>query len=274
MKIDLHVHTTASDGLLAPCDIVTLALDLGLSVVAITDHDSVSGVEEAISAASGTSLEVVPGVELSVHAMGGSDAHILGYFIDHNDPVLTAALERLREARFARAGAMVEALRAAGHPISLEDVMDHADGGAVGRVHVARALVSARSVDTVEDAFMDLIGRDGPFYVRKALFLPHEALKMIHEAGGVAVLAHPGVSGEGPLIGLIAEGLDGIEAFHADHSQPQRDHFASVARRFGLVSTGGSDFHGPSLRSATLGAGACPPGAVEELRERATIFRP
>lgn len=274
MTIDLHVHTTASDGLLAPSDVVVLALERGLRTLAITDHDSVSGVEEALAAAQGTPLEIIPGVELSVHAMGGADAHILGYFIDHRDPVLLMALARLREARFARAGAMVEALRAAGHPISLDDVMSHADGGAVGRVHVARALVSARSVDTVEGAFAGLIGRDGPFYVRKALFLPREALEVIHAAGGVAVLAHPGVSGEGPLIGLIGEGLDGIEAYHADHSQPQRDHFGSVARRFGLVATGGSDFHGPALRSATLGAGACPPGAVEELRERATISRP
>ena len=273
MTIDLHVHTTASDGLLTPADIVARALEAGLTAIAITDHDSVAGVEEARDAAAGTTLEVIPGVELSVHALGG-DAHILGYFVDHHNAALQVALSRLRDARFERAVAMVEALQAAGHAISLQDVLDFADGGAVGRVHVARALVAARSVDTIESAFSDLIGRDGPFYVNKALFLPRDALGAIHAAAGVAVLAHPGVSGEGPLIGLIAEGLDGVEAYHAEHTRPQRDHFASMARRFGLVATGGSDFHGPGLRSAALGSGACPPAVVEELRERATILRP
>ncbi|HEY5548096.1 MAG TPA: PHP domain-containing protein [Coriobacteriia bacterium] len=274
MTIDLHVHTTASDGLLRPADIVARALDLELRVISITDHDSVAGIDEACEAAAGTTLEVIPGVELSVHATGGGDAHILGYFVDQHDDALLVALSRLQTARFDRAVAMVDALRTAGHAISLDDVLGYADGGAVGRVHVARALVAARSVDTIEEAFAELIGRDGPFYVRKALFLPRAALDAIHGAGGVAVLAHPGVSGEGPLVGLVAEGLDGIEAYHADHTRPQRDHFVSVARRFGLIVTGGSDFHGPGLRSASLGSGSCPPEVVEALRERATILRP
>lgn len=274
MTIDLHVHTTASDGLMRPAEVVERALSLGLRVISITDHDSVAGVDEACEAAAGTTLEVVPGVELSVHAPGGDDAHILGYFVDHHDAALLAALSRLQAARLDRAAAMVDALRAAGHGVSLEEVLGYAGGGAVGRVHVARALIAARSVDTIEEAFAELIGRNGPFYVRKALFLPLAALDAIHGAGGVAVLAHPGVSGEGPLVDLVAEGLDGVEAFHADHSRPQRDHFVSVARRFGLVVTGGSDFHGPGLRSAALGSGSCPPEAVEALRKRATILRP
>ena len=274
MTIDLHIHTTASDGLLTPSEVIAQAIDLGLRVISITDHDSVGGVDEALAAAVGSALEVIPGVELSVHAPPGGDAHILGYFVDHHDNGLLRALSRLRDARFDRARAMVEALQAAGHAISLDDVLANANGGAVGRVHVARALVTARSVDTIEEAFGKLIGREGPFYVRKALFLPREALTLIHAAGGVAVLAHPGVSGEEPLIGLIGEGLDGIEAYHADHSGPQRDHFVSAARRFELVVTGGSDFHGPGLRSAALGSGACPPAVVEALRARANISRP
>lgn len=274
MTIDLHVHTTASDGLVTPAGIVAQALDVGLRVISITDHDSVAGIDEARKAAHGTPLEVITGVELSVQAVDGADAHILGYFLDHEEPALLTALARLREARFDRATEMVARLRAAGHAVSLDEVLGYARGGAVGRVHVARALVSAGSVDAIEQAFALLIGRGGPFYVRKALFLPRQALDVIHGAGGVAILAHPGVSGEGPLIGLIAEGLDGIEAYHAEHTPSQRDHFASVARRFGLVTTGGSDFHGPALRSAALGSGACPSSAVEALRERATISRP
>jgi len=274
MTVDLHVHTTASDGLVAPADIVAAAIDLGLSVISITDHDSVEGIGEAIEAARGTSLEVLSGVELSVRADDGSDVHLLGYLIDRRDRVLLEALERLRAARFERASAMVERLAQAGHGVELKGVLGHAAGGAVGRVHVARALVDAGAVSTIEQAFAELIGREGPFYVQKAFFSAEEALALIHGAGGVAVFAHPGVSGEGPLVRLVDLGLDGVEAYHAEHTRAQRAHFASVAKRFGLVTTGGSDFHGPGMRSAALGAGACPPGSVEALRERATIVRP
>ncbi|HEY5517834.1 MAG TPA: PHP domain-containing protein [Coriobacteriia bacterium] len=274
MTVDLHVHTTASDGTVAPVDIVRAALDLGLTVISITDHDSIEGVDEAIAAARGTALEVLPGVELSVRGDDGSDVHLLGYLIDHRDVGLLTALERLRAARFERAAAMVAGLAEAGHRVELQDVLGHAAGGAVGRVHVARALVEAGSVTTIEQAFAELIGREGPFYVRKAFFSAQEALALIHGAGGVAVLAHPGVTGEGALIPLVELGLDGVEAYHAEHTPAQRAHFASLAKRFGLVTTGGSDFHGPNMRSAGLGAGACPPPAVEALRERATIVRP
>jgi predicted metal-dependent phosphoesterase TrpH len=274
MTVDLHVHTTASDGSVTPRDVVAAALDLGLRVISITDHDSVEGVAEALDAAEGTPLEVIPGVELSVHSEQGSDAHLLGYLIDHHDPALLAALERLREARVARAHAMVAALAQAGHAVDIDGVLERAGNGAVGRVHIARALVAAGSAATIEEAFARFIGRDGPFYVAKAFFSPEEALALIHGAGGVAVLAHPGVSGEGPLVGLVDAGLDGVEAYHAEHTVAQRAHFVSVARRFGLIVTGGSDYHGPGMRSAALGAGACPDRAVEALRRRATIFRP
>lgn len=274
MTVDLHVHSTASDGLTAPRDLVSLALDLGLRVISLTDHDSVEGLPAAIETASGTALTVIPGVELSVMSDEGADIHILGYLIDYREPALLMALQRLRAARLERARAMVDALADAGHALDLARVLEHAGAGAVGRVHVARALVDAGSVDSIERAFAELIGRDGPFYVRKAFFSASDALDLIHHAGGVAVLAHPGVSGEGPLMGLIDLGLDGIEAFHAEHTASQRAHFASLARRFGLVATGGSDYHGPGMRSASLGSGACPDEAVESLRERATILRP
>jgi predicted metal-dependent phosphoesterase TrpH len=274
MTVDLHVHTTASDGLVTPRDVVAAALDLGLRVISITDHDSVEGVDEAMEAARGTSLEVIPGVELSVRSEGGPDAHVLGYLIDRHDPALLSALRRLRAARLERARTMVAALAQAGHAVDIAGVLDQAGDGAVGRVHVARALVEAGSVDTIEEAFARFIGRDGRFYVQKALFLPREALSLIHGAGGVAVLAHPGVSGEGPLIPLVQAGLDGVEAYHADHTASQRAHFVAVAKRFGLLVTGGSDFHGPGMRSAAMGAGTCPDEAVEDLRRRATIFRP
>lgn len=273
MSVDLHIHTTASDGLVAPGDIVRASLDLGLSVIAITDHDSVAGVPEALAAADGTALEVVPGVELSVTGPAGEDAHVLGYFLDHSSPALAMGLRDLREARLERARLMVDGLRAAGHPVALETVLAQAGRGAVGRVHIARALVEGGSVATIEQAFADLIGRRAPFYVHKRAFEAEEALRLIHQAGGVAVLAHPGVSGEGALVPLVEAGLDAVEAYHADHTESQRQHFLSEARRFGLVVTGGSDFHGPGMRSAALGAGGCPDSAVEALRKRATIVR-
>jgi len=271
MPVDLHIHTTASDGLLSPSAVVEAALDLKLSVIAITDHDSVAGLDEALSAAAGTPLTVLPGVELSVRGPGDTDAHLLGYLFDHTSPDLLAALSTLRGARLERARTMVERLAASGHDIHFDHVLAMADGGAVGRAHIARALVESGSVTQMEEAFARFIGRSGPFYVPKQTLSAVDAVAAIHKAGGVAVIAHPGIGGEAALIPLIEAGLDGIEAFHAEHTPSQRDHFVSVARRHGLVVTGGSDFHGPGLRSASLGAGGCPDSAVEELRARATI---
>jgi 3',5'-nucleoside bisphosphate phosphatase len=274
MSVDLHVHTTASDGLLTPTAVVDAALDLHLSFISITDHDSVAGVEEAIRAAQDGSLGVIAGVELSVHGPDDTDVHLLGYLFDHLSRPFLEALRELRGARLDRARRMVERLAAAGHEVDMARVLTLAGDGSVGRAHVARALVQAGSVESMEQAFAELIGREGPFYVPKVTLTATEAVAVIHRAGGVAVIAHPGIGGEGALLPLIEAGLDGIEAFHAEHTQPQRDHFASLAHRYGLVATGGSDFHGPGLRSASLGAGGCPLGAVEELRHRATISRP
>jgi predicted metal-dependent phosphoesterase TrpH len=274
MAVDLHVHTTASDGLWDPAEVVRAALELDLSVIAITDHDSVDGIDRALRAAEGTNLEVIPGVELSVMGPDGGDAHILGFFVDHRSPAFSHALETLRDARTARAELMVRRLREAGHALDFSHVSRHAGSGAVGRVHVARALVDAGSVDSVEQAFAELIGRQGPFYVHKTTLEAAEALSAIHAAGGVTVLAHPGVSGSSSLETLIAAGLDGIEAYHAEHTPAQVARYVELAASQGLLVTGGSDFHGPNMRSAMLGAGGCPPASVEALRERARILHP
>ena len=273
MSVDLHVHTTASDGLITPAGVVRMALERDLDVIAITDHDSVEGVDEAMEAARGTSLMVLPGLEMSVLGPNGGDAHVLGYLVSVHSPRLLQTLQRLRDARRERAQLMVERLRSKGHAIDFERVLAHAGGGAVGRVHVARTLVEAGSVPSVEHAFSELIGHQGPFYVHKETLQPAEALETIHAAGGLAVLAHPGVSGEDALIPLVDAGLDGIEVYHAEHTPSQRQHFASLASRFGLVATGGSDFHGPGMRSASLGAGECPDSAVGALLERAALVR-
>ncbi len=272
MTIDLHVHTTASDGSLTSAEVVVLALELGLGTIAITDHDSLEGVAPALEAASGTPLRVIPGVELSSSA-GELDAHILGYFIDCTDPVLLDMLATLRATRLARARAMVDALTAAGFRITLDQVIALADG-AVGRTHVARALVANGQVDSVGSAFRELIGRKGPFYIPKPVATPQRAVQTIRDAGGVAVLAHPGVSDTEVLLDdLIAAGLAGIEVYHVEHTAEQREHFARVASERGLIATGGSDYHGPDSVNGVLGAGGAPEGAAEELAAAAARQR-
>lgn len=265
MKADLHVHSTASDGTLSPRDLVALAVQRGLSVLAITDHDSVEGLSEAREAAASTSLTLIPAVELSANA-GGRDVHILGYFVRPDDEHLRSHLTDLRAARLRRAHSMVEALSEAGYSVSIDDVLELSAGGAVGRSHVARALVNRGHVDTVADAFQHLIGRGRPFYVAKDVRTPAEAIACIRDTGGIAVVAHPGISDVDDLLGsMIDSGLNGIEAYHADHTPAQRSHYAKIAADFGLLVTGGSDFHGPAAPNPALGTVAIPFEAVDAL---------
>jgi predicted metal-dependent phosphoesterase TrpH len=273
MPVDLHVHTTASDGALTPSEVVRAAVVAHLSAIAITDHDTTDGLDEALAAGGGTTTAVLPGVELSVDEKTGSDVHVLGLLVDHRDPALAVTLAGLRLEREERAAAMVAALAAAGHPIDLESVKTISGSGSIGRVHVARALVAAASAPSIEAAFRLLIGRDAPFYFRKRTLSAAEAIDAIHGAGGVAVLAHPGVSGESAFPVLLAAGIDGIEAFHAEHSAADQQRFARLAAKHGLLVTGGSDFHAPDVRSAPIGGGGCPEGAVEALRLRALRYR-
>lgn len=265
MKADLHVHSTASDGTLAPRDLVALALERGLCVLAIADHDSVEGLSEAAEAAHGTPLTLVPAVELSANA-NGRDVHILGYFIRPDDEQLREHLTDLRAARLRRARTMVDALTAAGLTVGIDDVLRLSDGGAVGRSHIARALVSRGHAETVADAFQRLIGRERPFYVAKDVRMPSQAIACIREAGGIAVVAHPGISDADDLLGsMIEAGLRGIEAYHADHTPEQRDHYAKIAADFGLLTTGGSDFHGPAAPNPMLGSVRIPFEAIDAL---------
>ena len=265
MRADLHVHSTASDGTLSPSELVSLALQRNVDVLAIADHDSVEGLAEAIKAARDTQLVLVPAVELSA-SHPTADVHILGYHIDHEDPGLLAHLAALREARLARAYAMLERLAAVGIDVDIDEVLTLAEGGAVGRSHVARALVAGGHADHVADAFDRLIGRGKPHYVSKNAQLPAEVIAVIRRAGGVAVVAHPGVSGLDTIVPeLIAAGLGGIEAYHADHTPAQREHYANLAREAQLFVTGGSDFHGHDAPNPPLGSVDLPDDAVTAL---------
>lgn len=265
MRADLHAHSTASDGTLAPGALVRLACERGLDVLALTDHDSVEGVGAAVSAAQDTHLTLVAGVELSA-VWQDRDVHVLGYFVDYRDAALLAHLDDLRLARLRRAESIVDHLRKAGYEIELDDVLALAEGGSVGRSHVARALVDGGHVDSVPEAFANLLGRGRPFYVPKDVRSPLEVVDMIHDAGGIAVLAHPGVTRVDALIPtLMTAGLDGIEAYHAEHAPEEREHYARFAEEHGLLVTGGSDFHGLEAPSADLGGVDVPAAAVERL---------
>lgn len=273
MPVDLHVHTTASDGELSPSEVVSAALEAGLTAVAITDHDSTDGLDEAFAAAAHTTLTIVPGVELSVGGADGDDAHLLGLLVDHRDGAMSAALEALRTARMERARTIVRELSQAGIPIDLGTAVTIARGGSIGRVHIARALVDSGSAASIEEAFRLYIGRGARFYVPKRTLDAAQAVAAIHAAGGVAVLAHPGINGESAFDALLAAGLDGVEAFHAEHTSAQRRRYVDLARRHALLVTGGSDFHGPGLGSAPLGGGGCPDEALDSLRARSVRYR-
>jgi hypothetical protein len=255
MRIDLHAHSTASDGVLAPAALVADAARAGVGVLGLTDHDSLEALPAALAAAQEVGVVLVPGVELSVGPVDGRDVHILGYFVDPGDRRLQERLSFFRAARLDRAARMVTALSEAGIDIALADVLALAEDGAVGRSHVARALVNGGHVASVDEAFERYLSRGRPFYHAKSATDPAEAVHLLVDAGAVPVLAHPGLSDADDLIpGLVAAGLVGIEAYHADHSPQDQARYEHVAHSLGLLVTGGSDHHGPGTPSAPLGS--------------------
>lgn len=264
---DLHVHTVASDGTDTPEKVVSRAEKIGLKAIAITDHDAVEGILPAVKAASAR-LTLVPGVEISTEE-SNREIHILGYFINYNHPRLLELLSLLRRRRRDRAVQIVERLKKMGIAIDFEMVENLAGVGAIGRPHIARILAEIGAVPSAEAAFSHLIGRGCPAYVPRAKFTAVDAIRLIKEVGGVAVLAHPGVSqGEEVLGQLVSAGLSGIEVEYPEHTAGQREHFRKLAQRYGLIATGGSDYHGPDSRFP-LGAAVVPFSVVQELQAAA-----
>jgi len=265
MKADLHVHSTASDGTLTPAQLVDLALEREVDVLAIADHDSVSGLAEAAEASHDTGLTLIPACELSA-SLDGYDVHILAYFVDPNSPELLEELRILRSNRLKRAEQMVRALSLDGIPITMDQVLELSAGGAVGRSHIARALVDSGHVDTMTSAFERFIGRDGKYYYAKSSRSPVEVVASIRELGAIPVLAHPGVTAADELIpAMVEHGLMGIEAYHADHTREQRDRYARMAADLGLITTGGTDYHGPQSHNPQLGSMDVPEASVRAL---------
>ena len=280
--VDLHLHTSASDGSLTPAELVALALERGLRVIAITDHDSTEGVDAALAAARGSGLEVIPGVEINTDVPTG-EVHVLGYFLDHHDPVLRDRLACQRLGRLDRGLAMVQRLRELGLDVSwqrVQEIAGAAGGGAVGRPHVAQALVERGHVATVKEAFDRYIGNQGPAYVPRAKLTPEHAVRMICDAGGLAVLAHPAERPSWPaatpyIPSLVEAGLVGLECYYAGYTPPEVASLLSLARSYNLVPTGGSDFHGPLVTpDAPLGGTPVPLSVVDELRARKDRLAP
>jgi predicted metal-dependent phosphoesterase TrpH len=275
--IDLHTHSTASDGTDTPAKLIQNAARAGLDVLALTDHDTVAGHPEAAVALRqlGTPLTLIPGAELSCR-FAGTSLHMLAYLFDPDEPELARERELVRDDRVPRAQAMVARLRALGVPITWQQVARIASNGAVGRPHVASALVELGVVDTVSDAFTgEWLADGGRAYVEKHELDPFEAIRLVKGAGGVTVFAHPAAVKRGETVPetVIAElataGLDGIEVDHMDHDEATRVRLRGLADELGLLATGSSDYHG-SRKECRLGEYTTDPEVYREISRRAT----
>lgn len=245
-EIDLHLHSTASDGILPPAKVVEAAKAAGLSVIALTDHDTVAGVTEAVAAGETLGVRVIRGVELSAHEdASGKEVHVLGLHVSRLD-ALEGELRELREKRTERARLIVNRLAEIGVSISLEKVLQQSNGGAVGRPHIARALIESGAVVDQREAFDRYLGQGRAAFVPKSQFLIGDAIRMIHEAGGIAIWAHPSHTARRERVErLVAQGLDGLEVRHPSHSPDVAAGLEALCDFLGLVPSGGSDWHGP-----------------------------
>ncbi|MEX0983554.1 MAG: PHP domain-containing protein [Actinomycetota bacterium] len=271
-RIDLHTHSTCSDGTNSITANVALALERGLDGIAITDHDTTEGYAEAEAAAAGSDLQIIPGIEFSAEYDGAS-LHVLAYWVDPTHDGLRDELKRLTDTRFRRGEMMIEKLQHLGYDITFDAVRAIAGDDLIARPHVAEAMVAAGVVATEKEAFDRFISDDGPAYVPKHALDPFDALTLIRDAGGVCVLAHPGMwkgNGSVPeeLIEQMAgDGMAGLEVDHPDHDGTQRAHYGDLAARLGLVRTGASDCHGARY-GYRLGCETTPSELVDELRSR------
>jgi 3',5'-nucleoside bisphosphate phosphatase len=264
--IDLHMHSTRSDGSFSPKDVVAHAQSVGVSTISLTDHDSVVGVAEAVEAGSAIGMEVIPGVELSAQ-VGDKDIHILGYFIDPDCPDLLAFLKKFQDARIERAERMVNKLNALGIPIHLSQVLARAGDAAIGRPHVADVLVEQGFAFSSNDAFYKYLGYAKPAYEPKYAMSPAEAIEVIRASGGLSSLAHPVLYARDDLIPTFADaGLDAIEVMHIKQDTRAVQRYSQAAEKLGLLKTGGSDCHGDRRGDAVLGQVKVPVAFLEAMR--------
>ncbi len=261
LRVDLHIHSTASDGRFSPAELVRKAADEGLTVIALTDHDTVDGIAAALDAVQAfPMLRLISGIEISTDIPEG-EVHILGYFIDHTDQNFQAALEKMRNSRWERARRMVTELEKMGCPVDWERVCEIAGGGTIGRPHIAQAMLERDHIEYFQEAFEKYIGRDGPAYVEREKVTPSGAVELIVQAGGLPVLAHPLTIPEPEQLvtKLQAVGLIGIETYYASYTAEDVQRLVTIADRHNLVATGGTDFHGIDANAETLIGGVIIP---------------
>jgi predicted metal-dependent phosphoesterase TrpH len=270
-KLDLHTHTTASDGRLAPAALVALAHRVGVTTLAVTDHDTTDGLTEARAAAPALGVEIITGIEFGCELPHG-EVHMLGYLFDAEHPALRARLAWLREGRVERGQEMVAKLNALGLPIRWERVQAIAAGGSVGRPHVAQALIEGGFVADTNEAFSRYLAWGGPAYVPRRRLTPLDVIALIREAGGVVSLAHPAhiPDLEAQLAPLAEAGLTGLETYYGEYDAPTVTWLADLAARFHLVPTGGSDYHAREIKDHAMlgGSPPVPLDTVALLRER------
>ncbi len=270
-RYDLHTHTVVSDGTTTPEENVQLALDAGLGGIAVTDHDTMDGVERARAAADGTGLEIIPGTEFSAE-LDGASVHVLGFWTDPAYAPLADEMDRLRNERYRRAEQIVEKFNAMDVPVTFARVQELAGDAPIGRPHIARAVEETGAAE-YREVFDRWLADGGPAYVPKHAVSPVEAVKLLMASGGVAVLAHPGLYGRDDagldretIEAMAAAGMIGIEADHPDHSDADRELYNRIARDLGLIVTAGSDFHGES-KNQRLGDATAARSVIEALRE-------
>ncbi len=275
MAVDLHVHSNASDGHYNPAELVRLAAKAGLTVIALADHDSTEGIAAALEAArSIPNMTVIPAVEISTDVPHG-EAHVLGYFIDYKDPELNESLSKLRESRVFRATRMIAKLFNLGIDIEWRTVLELAGEGSVGRPHIAQAMLKKGYVSSFKEAFDAYIGRDGPAYVEREKMSPEEAVTIIVKAKGLPVLAHPTTAPdvEDLLPRLKNRGLVGLEVYYNPTLPQDIERYKQLALDFGLIMTGGSDFHGINANfDVPLGQTHIPDECAESLIALAATF--
>lgn len=266
--IDLHIHSVCSDGLDTPEEIVDVYIQEGFKYISITDHDTVSGIQRALDAACHTTLEVIPGIELS-SIIDFYDVHILGYYMDFNNEEFLERIAFFKDKRRDRAEKIVKNLNLLGLDIQFDTVLRIAHGAPLGRPHIAEALLSEELVNTYNEAFVRYIGDQGPAYEPKYYVTPREAIEIIRKCGGIPVIAHPAVLNQDEIIvELVEYGLAGIEAIHPLHTPEKQLYYEEMAKKYGLLITGGSDWHGrgrSSMARLASNMGAVPQKTIHDM---------
>lgn len=267
-RVDLHLHSSVSDGQLSPVEIVRQAAEAGLTAIALADHDTVDGIAPALEAAqSFPQLSLIPGVEISTETAEG-EVHILGYLIDYTHPELLRTLRGMRNSREERARKMIAKLSSLGLPVAWERVKQIAGEGSIGRPHIAQAMLEKGYISSIKEAFTKYIAWGGPAYVERDKMPPAEAVELILRANGLPVLAHPLTTAnpEAIIMELKAKGLVGVEAHYAEYTIEEIDWLVSLAKRHGLIATGGSDYHGLDVNTeAAIGSAEVPIESVQQL---------